>query len=126
MPPTRPLSAASWAKCSPSSTAAAFRKRSATAGRPPVGLFHAAGTGTDTRLPPQLWLYAVCLAAVAAAAGWRLYRAGPGHIAARLSAGLLVVAVPLPATAFLATGPLQPGWSHRAAALSVTVLGGIR
>ncbi|MFJ9841610.1 ferric reductase-like transmembrane domain-containing protein [Kitasatospora sp. NPDC101155] len=92
----------------------------------PIGLFHAAGTGSDTRLPLQLWLYAACLAAVAAAAGWRLYRAGPGHIAARLSAGLLVTAVPLLATAFLATGPLQPGWSHRAAALSVTALGGIR
>jgi sulfoxide reductase heme-binding subunit YedZ len=91
----------------------------------PVGLFHAVGTGTDTRLPLQLWLYAGCLATVAAATGWRLHRAGPAHRAARLSAGLLVAAVPVLATAFLATGPLRPGWSHQAA-LSFTAVVGVR
>ncbi|MER5642298.1 ferric reductase-like transmembrane domain-containing protein [Kitasatospora sp. NPDC002227] len=92
----------------------------------PVGLFHALGTGTDTRLPFQLWLYATCLATVAAAAGWRLHRAGPGHRAARLGGGLLVGAVPVSVTAFLASGPLRAGWSHSAAALTLAALGGLR
>ncbi|MFD0274187.1 ferric reductase-like transmembrane domain-containing protein [Kitasatospora sp. NPDC127111] len=92
----------------------------------PIGLFHAAGTGTDTRMPLQLWLYATCLATVAAATGWRLHRAGPGHRAARLGAALLVAAVPVLATAFLATGPLQPGWSQRAAIHTLTALEGAR
>ncbi|MEU8510930.1 ferric reductase-like transmembrane domain-containing protein [Kitasatospora sp. NPDC048722] len=91
----------------------------------PVGLLHAVGTGTDTRLPLQLWLYAFCLVTVTAAAGWRLHRAGPARRALRVSAGLLVAAVPVLTTTFLAAGPLQPGWSHRAA-LSLTALGGIR
>jgi DMSO/TMAO reductase YedYZ heme-binding membrane subunit len=40
----------------------------------PVALFHAAGTGTDTRLGPQLLLYAACLVTVLAAVGWRIAR----------------------------------------------------
>ncbi len=44
----------------------------------PVALFHAVGTGTDTRLGPQLALYAGCLLAVVAAVWWRLVRAGRG------------------------------------------------
>ncbi|MFD0274595.1 ferric reductase-like transmembrane domain-containing protein [Kitasatospora sp. NPDC127111] len=92
----------------------------------PIGLLHAIGTGTDTRLPFQLWLYASCLATVASATGWRLYRAGPGHLAARLGAGLLVAALPVLVTAFLAAGPLQPGWSQRAALHTLTALEGAR
>ncbi|MFE0642066.1 ferric reductase-like transmembrane domain-containing protein [Streptomyces sp. NPDC058877] len=44
----------------------------------PIALFHSAGTGTDTRLPLQLWLCAACLAAVVAAVWWRLAKSGPG------------------------------------------------
>ncbi|NUP45826.1 MAG: ferric reductase [Catenulispora sp.] len=91
----------------------------------PFALFHAAGTGSDTRLPLQLWLYAGCLAAVVAALWWRLYRAGPGHVAVRASAAVTAAIVPLLAGAFLAAGPLQPGWSHRAA-WSLAALAGIR
>ncbi|MGF1432406.1 ferric reductase-like transmembrane domain-containing protein [Kitasatospora sp. LaBMicrA B282] len=80
----------------------------------PLALFHGAGTGTDTRLSLQLGLYSGCLLAVLAAVWWRLYRAGPGHRAARRWAALAAAAVPAVLTAFLATGPLQPGWSHRA------------
>jgi hypothetical protein len=41
-------------------------------------LFHAVGTGTDTRLGPQLLLYAACLATVLAAVGWRIARTTGG------------------------------------------------
>ncbi|MEV6114550.1 ferric reductase-like transmembrane domain-containing protein [Streptomyces sp. NPDC052109] len=86
----------------------------------PVALFHAAGTGTDTRLTPQLALYGACLALVVAAVWWRLYRAGPGRIAARLWAGGTAAAVPVMLTAFLGSGPLQPGWAHRAGGAAPT------
>ncbi|MEU9444499.1 ferric reductase-like transmembrane domain-containing protein [Streptomyces sp. NPDC048304] len=80
----------------------------------PVAIFHAAGTGTDTRLTLQLALYAACVALVVAAVWWRLHRAGPGRVAVRLWAGVTAAAVPVVLTAFLSSGPLQPGWAHRA------------
>ncbi|WP_316770679.1 ferric reductase-like transmembrane domain-containing protein [Streptomyces sasae] len=86
----------------------------------PVALFHAAGTGTDTRLTPQLALYAGCVALVVAAVWWRLYRAGPGWFAVRLWAGLATVAMPVVLAAFLNSGPLQSGWAHRAGGASST------
>jgi len=80
----------------------------------PVAVFHAAGTGTDTKLGLQLALYVLCIAAVLAACWWRLYHAGPGHAAARTWAAVFSVAVPVAFYAFLTFGPLAPGWSHRA------------
>lgn len=81
----------------------------------PFALFHAAGTGTDTRLAPQLALYAVCLAAVLGAVWWRLARAGQD--ARRIRWWVLPTAalVTVLFAVFLAVGPLRPGWSHRAA-----------
>ncbi|MEU3341194.1 ferric reductase-like transmembrane domain-containing protein [Streptomyces sp. NPDC006668] len=90
----------------------------------PLALFHGAGTGTDTRLPLQLWLYAVCLASVVAAVWWRLAKAGPGRVAGRLAAAVTVTSVPVVLTAFLAAGPLQPGWSQRAATTALLIGGG--
>lgn len=90
----------------------------------PLALFHGVGTGTDTRLPLQLWLYAGCLGAVVAAVWWRLVKAGPGRVAGRLTAAVATTAVPVVLTAFLATGPLQPGWSQRAASTAVLLGGG--
>ena len=92
----------------------------------PFALFHAAGTGSDTRLPLQLWLYAGCLAAAVVAVWWRLYRAGPARPAVRGAAAVAVVVLPIIVGAFLATGPLQPGWSHRAVLSLTTALTGIR
>lgn len=80
----------------------------------PVALFHAAGTGTDTKLSLQLMLYAACLLAVLAAVWWRLYRAGPGHVLTRVATGALAALLPVAVYAFLNAGPLQPGWAHRA------------
>lgn len=90
----------------------------------PFALFHSAGTGTDTRLPLQLWLYAACLTSVVAAVGWRLAKAGPGRVVGRLVAAVTVTAVPVVLTAFLATGPLQPGWAQRAATTTILLGGG--
>jgi sulfoxide reductase heme-binding subunit YedZ len=91
----------------------------------PFALFHGVGTGTDTRLPLQLWLYAGCVGTVVAAVWWRLVKAAPGRVAGRLTAAVAATAVPVALTAFLATGPLQPGWSQRAAS-TVALLGGGR
>jgi DMSO/TMAO reductase YedYZ heme-binding membrane subunit len=80
----------------------------------PIAVFHAAGTGTDTRDSLQLLLYAVCTGVVVVAVWWRLYRAGPGRYAVRLAAGLATLVIPVVLVAFLHAGPLAPGWSHRA------------
>ncbi|MET7451557.1 ferric reductase-like transmembrane domain-containing protein [Streptomyces sp. NPDC005574] len=90
----------------------------------PLAVFHGAGTGTDTPLPLQLWLYAGCLAAVVGAVGWRLAKAGPGRVAGRLAAAVAATAVPVVLTAFLAAGPLQPGWAQRAATTAIQFGGG--
>jgi methionine sulfoxide reductase heme-binding subunit len=90
----------------------------------PLALFHSAGTGTDTRLPLQLWLYAACLTSVVAAVWWRLAKAGPGCVIGRLTAAVTATAVPVVLTAFIATGPLQPGWAQRAAATTILLGGG--
>ncbi|MFF9208822.1 MULTISPECIES: ferric reductase-like transmembrane domain-containing protein [unclassified Streptomyces] len=90
----------------------------------PLAVFHAAGTGTDTRLPLQLWLYAGCVAAVAGAVGLRLATAGPGRLAGRVTAAVAAAAVPVALTVFLADGPLQPGWAHRAATTAFLLGGG--
>ncbi|SEO78691.1 ferric reductase-like transmembrane domain-containing protein [Actinacidiphila rubida] len=82
----------------------------------PVALFHAAGTGTDTRLTPQLVLYAACLAAVLGAVWWRLARAGAEARRVRWWVLPATALIPVLLAVFLATGPLRPGWSHRAAA----------
>jgi NADH:ubiquinone oxidoreductase subunit F (NADH-binding) len=78
----------------------------------PVALWHGLGTGTDTRLPVLLAVDVLCLATVAAAAGWRLSLAGPGP---RRAAGITVlIGVPLATAVFTFLGPLQPGWARRA------------
>ncbi|MFD5813001.1 ferric reductase-like transmembrane domain-containing protein [Streptomyces sp. NPDC127038] len=90
----------------------------------PFALFHGVATGTDTRGPVQLWIYAVCLAAVVSAVWWRLAKAGPGRVPGRLVGAAAATAVPVALTAFLAAGPLQPGWAHRAAAAALLSGGG--
>ncbi|GLX53243.1 hypothetical protein Shyhy01_61930 [Streptomyces hygroscopicus subsp. hygroscopicus] len=90
----------------------------------PLALFHGVGTGTDTRLPLQLWLYAGCLGTVVAAVWWRSAEAGPGRIAGRLLTAVAATAVPVVLGAFLAAGPLQPGWAQRAAATTILLGGG--
>ena len=81
----------------------------------PPAVFHAAGTGTDTRLKPQLALYVLCVGSVTAACWWRLYTAGPRYRGARVLAALATGILPVLLSVFLTGGPLAPGWSHRAA-----------
>ncbi len=87
----------------------------------PVALWHGIGTGTDSKLPWLLAIDAACVAAVTAAVGWRLTLAQrrPG----RLTAVLACAGVPLATAAFVAVGPLQPGWARRAGT-PVTLLAG--
>ncbi|MGW7404284.1 ferric reductase-like transmembrane domain-containing protein [Streptomyces sp. NPDC054833] len=90
----------------------------------PLALFHSVGTGTDTRLPLQLWLYAACLTSVVGAVWWRLAKAGPGRVIGRSVAAVAATAVPVVLAAFLAAGPLQPGWAQRATAATILLGGG--
>lgn len=82
----------------------------------PVALFHAVGTGSDTRSPLQLAVYALCLAVMAGAVGYRLHLAGPGRRAARLTTAAGAFALSVLLALFAAAGPLRPGWSERAQA----------
>ncbi|MCQ4040877.1 ferric reductase-like transmembrane domain-containing protein [Streptantibioticus rubrisoli] len=84
----------------------------------PVALVHAT-PGTDARLPLQLGLYTGCLAAVVTVVCWRLYRAGPGRVAARLSAALTALAVPAALGGFLFSGPTHARGGAPATPLTV-------
>jgi hypothetical protein len=78
----------------------------------PVALWHGLGTGTDSRVPWLLALYALCGASVLGVAGWRLARTHPGPARKALIGAAVVV--PLATIVFVATGPLRPGWARRA------------
>lgn len=78
----------------------------------PIALWHALGTGTDSRLPWLLGLDAICVGAVAAAAWWRL-RLVQDPLR-RIAALVAVPAAALATMVFVLAGPLQPGWARRA------------
>jgi hypothetical protein len=77
-------------------------------------MFHAVGTGTDTRLTPQLLLYTACFAAVLAAVWWRLARTGGAARGIRGQALGGAALIPMALAWSLVPGPLQPYWSQRA------------
>jgi methionine sulfoxide reductase heme-binding subunit len=87
----------------------------------PIALWHGLGTGTDSKLTWLLALDAACVAAVTCTFGWRLSlaRRRPSVLATTLACA----AVPLATAAFVAVGPLQPGWARRAGT-PVTLLSG--
>ncbi len=78
----------------------------------PVALWHGLGSGTDTRLTWLVALDAGCVAAVAAALWWRISLLPDAS--QRMAAGSASVAMALATVAFVAIGPLQPGWARRA------------
>lgn len=78
----------------------------------PIALWHALGTGTDSRLPWLLGLDAACMLVMAAAV-WRRLLLVP-HGAGRAAAMTATVAVPLATAVFALAGPLQSGWAKRA------------
>ena len=89
----------------------------------PVALWHGLGTGTDTRLSWLVVLDAGCVAAVAAALWWRISLLPDATT--RLAAGSAGIAMALATVAFVAIGPLQPGWARRAGT-PVALLAGAR
>jgi len=61
----------------------------------PVALFHGIGAGTDSRLPVVVALYVLCVAAVIAAAMWRVV-VGSARSATGEAVGTIHGSVPLP------------------------------
>jgi DMSO/TMAO reductase YedYZ heme-binding membrane subunit len=80
----------------------------------PVALLHGLGTGSDTPVRWVLLLTLCCVAVATGLAGWRLAYGWPGHPAARLAGALALVLALIAGGAWLAAGPLHPGWARRA------------
>lgn len=79
----------------------------------PAAIMHSLGTGTDT---PQRWVLAVtagCVAAVVAALAWRLAAGWPLRRGMRAAAAVGTVIALIACTAWVAAGPLKPGWARR-------------
>jgi DMSO/TMAO reductase YedYZ heme-binding membrane subunit len=79
----------------------------------PVAVLHGLGTGTDTPVRWVLGLTACCVLAVAVLTIWRLALAWPDRPLAAVAGVVVVVLVLIAGGAWLRTGPLAPGWSHR-------------
>jgi len=81
----------------------------------PIALVHGLGTGSDARRGWALAVFLGCLAIVWGAVWWRL-SAGGLFAAVRRRAGAVAasVVVPVVILAWLAAGPLQPGWAAKA------------
>lgn len=78
----------------------------------PIALWHALGTGTDTKLPWVLAIDVACVVAVGWAVWWRLsLTASP---LGRTTGTLALAVLPLLTLVFVFFGPLQPGWARRA------------
>ena len=78
----------------------------------PIALWHGLGTGTDSRVPWLLLLDALCVLAVGASVFWRIRLVRPTR---KRIAGLVATAsIAVATVAFVAIGPLQPGWARRA------------
>jgi predicted ferric reductase len=80
----------------------------------PVAVVHGLGTGTDTRSRWVLWLTGACVALISILIMWRLARGWPASPRVRLASALALGVVLLTGSVWLASGPLQPGWSQRA------------
>ncbi len=80
----------------------------------PVAVLHGIGTGSDTKVAWMLALTALCVAAVAAAAGLRFARGQGTPAALRLPGVALSVIVAVGIAVFTLIGPLQKGWARKA------------
>lgn len=78
----------------------------------PVALWHALGTGTDTRLHWVLAIDIACALALAVAVWWRLSLTSSPAI--RRFGLVTLAALGLLTAIFVLVGPLQPGWPARA------------
>jgi sulfoxide reductase heme-binding subunit YedZ len=79
----------------------------------PLAMLHGLGTGSDATSAWMLLLSALCLAAVLAAAAWRVTAATPPGVGRRLGATALVIA-PVGLIVWFAAGPLAGNWAARA------------
>jgi sulfoxide reductase heme-binding subunit YedZ len=79
----------------------------------PVAVLHGLGTGSDTPVRWVLLLTLACIALVAGVTVWRLAYGWPSHPVVRVAGALMVVLALIAGGAWLAAGPLQPGWARR-------------
>jgi predicted ferric reductase len=79
----------------------------------PLALVHGLGSGSDVRAGWMLWLSVACAAVVALAVLVRAGAAASEGLALAWSAGALAVAA-LALAVWLPSGPLAPGWAHKA------------
>lgn len=80
----------------------------------PTAVIHGLGSGTDTRTPAVLLLTLACVAAVLAAATWRLTSNWRAHTAIRVTTAGVGLASVITAALWALAGPLAPGWSAKA------------
>jgi len=80
----------------------------------PVAVLHGLGTGSDASVRWVLGLTVACVALIAALIAWRLAYGWPENAGARLAAALALILALIAGGAWLAAGPLQPGWARRA------------
>ena len=80
----------------------------------PIAVLHGLGTGSDTKVRWVLLLTLACIALVIAVVGWRLAYGWPSTPVVRVAGALVVVLALIAGGAWLAAGPLQPGWARRA------------
>jgi hypothetical protein len=77
-----------------------------------LATLHGIGSGSDTRQPWDLGLYAACAGSVLVLTAWRVVLATRSHLRAPAVAGIAVVAAAL--VAFTVVGPAQAGWNTTA------------
>jgi DMSO/TMAO reductase YedYZ heme-binding membrane subunit len=87
----------------------------------PIAAMHALGAGSDARLPIVFAVEVACIAMVGAAVAWRLVAGRSLPTWTRLGAGAAGALAIGGVVLFATSGPLRPGWSHRAGT-SPTVL----
>jgi hypothetical protein len=80
----------------------------------PIAVVHGFGTGTDAARGWMLALTALCVAAVAAAAAWRLAVGWPDRAGIRVAAGAAALVTVFATVAWLRAGPLSHDWARRA------------
>jgi sulfoxide reductase heme-binding subunit YedZ len=88
----------------------------------PVAVVHGLGTGTDTAARWVLALTAVCVLVVTGLTLWRLGLRWQDRPLATTAGAVLVVLVLIAGAAWLAAGPLSPGWSLRSGTRTAPVL----
>lgn len=92
----------------------------------PVAVLHGLGTGSDTAVRWVLGLTIGCVALITGLTAWRLAYGWPSHAIARLAGALAIAATLIAGGAWLAAGPLQPGWARRAGTPPSLITGGTR